>query len=244
VKTYGQYCPVARALEVVGDRWSLLIVRDLLLGDRGFNELERGLPGISRSLMAQRLRLLERGGVVTRELGEDGRARAYALTEAGRELAPLVDAARVWGGRWAFEDPRPGEIDPAWLLTSMLRRRKPAALPRRRIVLEFRVRGGRRPTVWLVIDPRGGSEVCIKDPGFPVDLVISAEVRALFRVWLGRLPRAEAERRGLFAIEGTRELVRAFPAWFQWPQVPQPALRATSERVAGVRATGLAGRSS
>ena len=146
MKTYGQYCPVARALEVVGDRWSLLIVRDLLLGDRGFNELERGLPGISRSLLAQRLRLLERGGVVTRELGEDGRARAYALTEGGRELAPLIDAARIWGGRWAFEDPRPGEIDPAWLLTSMLRRRKSAALPRRRIVVEFRVRGGRRPT--------------------------------------------------------------------------------------------------
>ena len=233
VKTYGQYCPVARALEVVGDRWSLLIVRDLLLGDRGFNELERGLPGISRSLLAQRLRLLERGGVVTRELGEDGRARAYALTKGGRELAPLIDAARIWGGRWAFEDPRPGEIDPAWLLTSMLRRRKPAALPRRRIVVEFQVRGGRRPTVWLVLDPRGGSEVCLKDPGFPVDLVISAEVRALFRVWLGRLPRARGRAARPLHDRGGRELVRAFPGWFQWPQVPQPALRATSARVAG-----------
>ncbi len=238
MKTYGQYCPVARALEVVGDRWSLLIVRDLLLGDRGFNELERGLPGISRSLLAQRLRLLERGGVVTRELGEDRRSRAYALTEGGRELAPLIDAARIWGGRWAFEDPRPGEIDPAWLLTSMLRRRKSALLPRRRIVVEFQVRGGRRPHVWLVLDPRSGSEVCLKDPGFSVDLVISAEVRALFRVWLGRLPRAEAERRGLFAIEGTRELVRAFPAWFEWPQVPPPALRAASVGLAGARAAG------
>jgi len=224
VKTYGQYCPVARALEVVGDRWSLLIVRDLLLGRRGFNDLERGLPGISRSLLVQRLRLLERGGVVVRELGADGRARAYSLTPGGRELAPLIDAARVWGGRWAFEDPRPGEIDPAWLLTSMLRRRRPEELPPRRVVLEFRVRGGRRPMVWLVLDRRAGSEVCLKDPGFPVDLVIAAEVRALFRVWLGRLPRGEAERRGLLKIEGPRELVRKFPVWFDWPSVPPPAV--------------------
>jgi DNA-binding HxlR family transcriptional regulator len=223
MKTYGQYCPVARALEVVGDRWSLLIVRDLLLSQRGFNELERGLPGISRSLLAQRLRLLERGGVVGRELGPDGRARAYVLTAAGRELAPMIDAARIWGGRWAFEDPRPSEIDAAWLLTSMLRRRRVEALPDRRIVIEFRLRGGRRPIVWLLLDPRGGSEVCLQDPGFPADVVIAAEARALFRVWLGRLPRAEAERRGLWRMEGARELVRAFPGWFQWPSVPQPA---------------------
>jgi DNA-binding HxlR family transcriptional regulator len=233
MKSYGQYCPVARALEVVGDRWSLLIVRDLLLGSRGFNELERGLPGISRSLMAQRLRLLERGGVIARELGADGRARAYALTDSGRELAPVIDAARVWGGRWAFEDPRPGEIDAAWLLTSMLRRRRTEALPPRRLVIEFRLRGGRRPLVWLVLDGPENSEVCLQDPGFPVDLTIVAEVRALFRVWLGRLPREVAERRGLWKMEGSRELVRAFPAWFQWPSVPPPAvLERREERIA------------
>jgi DNA-binding HxlR family transcriptional regulator len=233
MKTYGQYCPVARALEVVGDRWSLLIVRDLLLAERGFNELERGLPGISRSLLAQRLRLLERGGVVAREVGADGRARAYGLTAAGRELAPVIDAARIWGGRWAFEDPRPDEIDPAWLLTSMLRRRRSEALPARRVVVEFRLRGGRRPMVWLVLDGPADSEVCLKDPGFPVDLVIAAEVRALFRVWLGRLPREEAERRGLLKIEGVRELARAFPMWFAWPSVPPPAVL-SKPRVAGI----------
>jgi DNA-binding HxlR family transcriptional regulator len=224
MKTYGQYCPVARALEVVGDRWSLLIVRDLLLAKRGFNELERGLPGVSRSLLAQRLRLLERGGVLARELGSDGRARAYALTDSGRELAPLIDAARVWGGRWALKDPRPGELDPAWVLTSMLRRRRAEALPPRRVVVEFRVRGGRRPIVWLVLDGTANSEVCLKDPGFPADLVVAAEARALSRVWLGRLPREQAERRGLLRIEGRRELARAFPAWFDWPSVPAPAV--------------------
>ena len=224
MKTYGQYCPVARALEVVGDRWSLLIVRDLLRERRGFNELERGLPGVSRSLLAQRLRLLERGGVVARDIGADGRARAYELTPAGKELAPLIDAVRAWGGRWAFEDPRPGELDPAWLLTSMLHRRRPAELPARRTVVECRFRGGRRPMVWLILDPRAESEVCLKDPGFPADLVITAEVRAFFRVWVGRLPRLEAERRGLLRIEGPRDLARAFPAWFDWPAVPTAAV--------------------
>ena len=218
MKTYGQYCPVARALEVVGDRWSLLIVRDLLLRNRGFNELERGLPGISRSLLAQRLRLLERGGVVGRELGSDGRARAYLLTSAGRELAPMIDAA--------------------WLLTSMLRRRRPEELPAHRIVIEFRLRAGRRPMVWLVLDGPSHSEVCLKDPGFPADLVVSAETRAFFRVWLGRLPRGEAERRGLFRIDGARELVRAFPEWFDWPSVPPPAV------VSRGRAAGMTGRPS
>ena len=120
MKVYGQYCPIARTLEVVGDRWSLLIVRDLLFGRRGFNDLERGLPGISRSLLAQRLKFLERGGVVVREPGPNGRTKSYALSEAGLELAPLLDAARIWGGRWAFEDPRPGEIDPAWPLIRLM----------------------------------------------------------------------------------------------------------------------------
>ncbi len=223
MKAYGQYCPVARALEVVGDRWSLLIVRDLLLGSRGFNELERHLPGISRSILAQRLRLLERGGVIARELGADGRARAYGLTESGRELKPVVASFREWGGRWATEDPRPAELDPAWLLTSMVQRRRPAELPPRRVVVECRFRGGRRSLVWLVLDSRGGSEVCLKDPGFPVDLVIAAEVRAFFRLFIGRLSRAEADRRGLVRMDGPRELVRRFPSWFDWPSVPPPA---------------------
>lgn len=233
MKQYGQYCPVARSLEVVGDRWSLLIVRDLLLGPRGFNGLERSLPGISRSLLSQRLRLLERGGVVARSLAADGRARAYRLTDAGLELGPIIAAFRSWGGRWAFEDPRPGELDPAWLLSSMLHRRRPEELPPRRVVVEFRLRGGRRSLVWLVLDPQGESEVCVKDPGFPADLVIAAEVRAIFRLWVGRLARAEAERRGLVRMEGPRDLVRAFPKWFAWPSVPPAAGHSQDSRVAG-----------
>jgi DNA-binding HxlR family transcriptional regulator len=236
VKTYGQYCPIARTLDVVGDRWSLLVTRELLSGSRRFNEIERGLPGISRSLLAQRLRLLERGGVLERILGSDGRAREYVLTSAGKDLSRLMNTLRDWGARWAFDDPRPEELDPAWLLTSMLRRRRPAELPPRRVVIEFRFRGSRRSLIWLVLDPREEGDICLKHPGFDVDLIVSADARAFFRVWHDRLPRAEAERRGLLRIEGPPELVRAFPRWFEWLSLPDAAAPPRPRRIANATA--------
>jgi DNA-binding HxlR family transcriptional regulator len=222
---YGQYCPVARALEVVGDRWSLLILRELLSGRRRFNEIERGLPGISRSLLVQRLLMLERGGVVERRLGANGRARAYVLTPAGLDLRGLVGTLKDWGARWAFEDPRPRELDPAWLLSSMLHHHR-AGTVSRRVVAEFRFRGCRRSHVWLILRPRGEGDVCLTHPGFDPDLVIAADARAFFKVWLGRATRADTERRGLLQISGAPELRRAFPGWFDWPSLP-PAARKT-----------------
>ena len=110
---YGQYCPVARALEILGDRWTLLIVRDVMLGTRHFNELERGLPGISRALLASRLRQLQRAGLLEKHLNESGRKTTdYRLTQAGQELFTVVNSLRAWGETWAFGDPTPDELDP------------------------------------------------------------------------------------------------------------------------------------
>ncbi len=231
---YGQYCPVARALEVLGDRWSLLIVRELLFGSSRFNQIQRGLPGISRSLLVQRLRSLEQGGVVERRLGPDGRTCAYLLTLAGRELRPLTEMLRDWGARWAMDAPRPEELDTVWLLGAMLQRRRAEALPARRVVLEFRLRGGRLSYLWLLLERDGEGEVCVKHPGFEPDLVISADTSAFFEVWFGRLPRGEAERRGLLQVDGVQDLRRAFPTWFHWPSLPAAAPR--------LRPTGTAGR--
>jgi DNA-binding HxlR family transcriptional regulator len=230
MRAYNQYCPVARALEVVGDRWSLLIVRELLAGPSHFNEIERGLPGISRTLLSQRLQMLESGGVVERGIAGPGRPRLYGLTAAGEELRALVGTIAQWGARWAFDDPRPSELDPAWLLTSMLRRRRVGGLARR-VVIEFRLRGSRRSYLWLLLDPHEQGEVCLKHPGFQPDLVVTAETRALFRFWLGRLSRAEAERSGLLTIEGVPEMRKAFAGWFEWPALP-PAARTGSPRPA------------
>ena len=166
--------------------------------------------------------MLERGGVVERRLGPGGRAREYLLTPAGKDLRALVGTLKDWGARWAFDDPRPRELDPAWLLSSMLNRHR-AGVVARRVVIEFRFRGCRRSHVWLILGPRDEGGVCLTHPGFEPDLVISAEARALFKVWLGRLARSEAERRGLLRIVGAPELRRAFPGWFEWPSLPPAA---------------------
>ncbi len=233
---YGQYCPVARALEVLGDRWSLLIVRELLFGRSHFNEIERGLPGISRSLLVQRLRLLEQGGALERRLGPDGRAREYLLTPAGRELRPLIETLRDWGARWAFDAPRPAELDCVWLLGAMLHFQRTEALPARRLVLEFRVRGGRPSHLWLLLERTGEGEVCVRHPGFDPDLVISADATAFFEVWYGRLRQGDAEKRGLLQIEAAQDLKRAFPTWFHWPSLPETV------RPQRLRLTDISGR--
>ncbi len=120
---YGQYCPVARAAELLADRWTVLIVRELLADVTHFNELERGLPHISRSLLAERLRRLECAGVLERRAAPRGKPTEYRLTSAGRELQRVIDDLGEWGARWAFGDPRPNELDPVILLWWMRRQR-------------------------------------------------------------------------------------------------------------------------
>jgi DNA-binding HxlR family transcriptional regulator len=109
---YGQYCPVARAAEILGDRWTLLIIRELLADIKHFNELERGLPRISRMLLVERLRRLERTGMLERRGASRGKPTEYRLTAAGLELQRIIDDLGQWGARWAFGQPRPSELDP------------------------------------------------------------------------------------------------------------------------------------
>src|SRR5687768_8568736 len=134
---YGQYCPIARAAEILGDRWTLLIVRDLLCGAQHFNQLERGLPGISRALLAERLRRLQQFGVLERQLAPKGRQTSYHLTPAGRELQAVINTLLHWGAAWAFGEPDPTELDPLLLMWWMHDRVYTERLPSRRIVVEF-----------------------------------------------------------------------------------------------------------
>src|SRR5262245_1467995 len=210
---YGQYCPVARAAEILTDRWTVLIIRELLADVNHFNELERGLPHMSRTLLSERLRRLQQAGVLERRGAPRGKPTEYRLTTAGRELQPLIDVMGRWGARWAFGEPRPHELDPLVLLWWMRRRVRAQAIGSRRVVIQFDFRGGPRQSYWLLIEPDGVS-VCLKNPGFDIDLVVSAEIMAFYRVWLGRVTLSEALRRQLVRLEGTSADVRAFAGWF------------------------------
>jgi DNA-binding HxlR family transcriptional regulator len=220
MRTYGQYCPMAMALEVLGERWTLLIVRDLASSSRRFNDLARGLPGISRTLLAQRLRHLERDGVVERHAA--GHTVEYGLTAAGQELQPVIDILVAWGARWAFGEPDADHLDPVVLLWWMRDAVRRDCLPPERLVLQFDFSGARTDTLWLRLYPDDVS-VCLTAPGGEIDLLVTADLATLYRVWVGRVSLAAARRGGSVRLDGPPSLVRAFPGWWSWPSVPPPA---------------------
>lgn len=192
--SYGQYCPISRALDVLGERWSLLIIRDMVVGATRFNDLARGLPGLSRSLLAKRLRQLEHAGVVERLAGH------YLLTEAGRELEPVVFGLGAWGARWAFDHPDDDELDAELLVWWVHTRLDTSGVPGRRHVLHLRFTDDPRP-FWVVIEA-GVPSVCRTDPGYPVDLTITSDVGSLYEVWLGRVPLRSALQDGRVRLDG------------------------------------------
>jgi DNA-binding HxlR family transcriptional regulator len=212
---YKQYCPVARASEIVADRWTPLIVRELLAGSRHFNEIERGLPGISRSLLVARLRHLEKNGVVERRVSERPTTVEYILTEAGRDLRQVLEQFGAWGVRWAFREPRPDELDPVLLLWKVHQRINRDLLPERRTIVEFDFTGRNGRRLWLVLEPHDVS-VCLKPPGFDPDLHVRADLRFFYRVWLGHVDYDAALRCGGIAVDGPPALARALPRWFLW----------------------------
>lgn len=208
---YDGFCPVAKAVEILGERWNLLIIREMLCGSRRFNEIERGLPGISRSLLSQRLRALERAGLVERcEAGPQ--QVSYDLTPAGQDLFDVVWKLGEWGHRWANHDIEEADTDPVMLMWDMRRRLKLDRLPDRRVVVQFDFRGAHTRTIWLVVEHREPS-ICLMPPGFDIDLLVTTDTLALHRVWMGRLTLDEALSRRLVQLDGPPTLVNAFPGW-------------------------------
>ena len=212
---YGQYCPVARAVEILADRWTLLIVRELLADVRHFNELGRGLPRMSRTLLAERLRRLEQTGVLERRGASRGKPTEYRLTAAGRGLQRIIDLLGEWGARWAFGPPRPSELDPIILLWWIRRRVAVSRISRPRVVIQFDFRGAPQRSYWLLIQ-HGDVSVCLKDPGFDVDVIVAADIMMFYQVWLGRLSLLDAVRKNVVRLDGAPADIRAFPSWFAW----------------------------
>jgi len=202
---------VSRALDVVGERWSLLILRDLMTGTTRFNDLARGLPGLSRTLLTKRLRHLERFGVVERS------GTRYVLTASGRALEPVVFGLAQWGAEWMFGDPEPEELDAQLLVWWMHTRVDTSGLDGDRHVLHVRfVDDPRR--FWILVE-HGSPSVCMADPGYPVDVTISSDVASLYAVWLGRLPLQAALRSGRLHVEGPTYVTRRLDQLLQMSQV-------------------------
>ena len=214
--SYGQFCPVAMAAEVLGARWTLLLLRELVVGSTRFNELRRGLPRMSPALLSKRLKELEVAKVVRRVpvKGESGTFE-YQLTEAGRELKPVIEAIGCWGQRWVDLEASLQNLDPELLMWDMRRNIDPRPMPRKRSVIQIIFSGlpvGRR-NWWIVVEPGKEVDLCSVDPGFEVDLYVSTDLRTMTEVWMGYTSIARARDQGKLFVTGSEELERASGSW-------------------------------
>jgi DNA-binding HxlR family transcriptional regulator len=225
IRSYGQFCPVAMAAEVFAERWTPLVLRELLYGHTKFNALKRGVPLMSPSLLSQRLKQLQFAGIVERVRGADGQPE-YLLTEAGEQLRPIVEGLGAWGLRWLQHKMPDRNLDVALLMWD-LRRNIPrdVAPPERRTVVEFRFAGipSAKRLWWLVFD-QGDVDLCIKRPGFDIDLRVDTDVRTLTDVWMGQTTLHKALDAGTVQIEGPRHLRSVFRRCFD----PHPLARMPS----------------
>ncbi len=221
--SYHQFCPVAKAMELLDERWTMLVVRELVAGSRHFNDLRRGLPRMSPTLLSKRLQLLVNAGVVERRPA--GTEVHYLLTPAGRELEPIVMALGAWGVRWIGEL-GDKDLDPKLLLWDMHRNIDHAKVPGKRTVIHFEFHDVARKLRdwWLVITPQD-CDICDTDPGHEVSVTMHASLRSMIQIWLGTTTWPEALRSGEVKISGPEPLRRAVPGWFKstmYAAVPRP----------------------
>ncbi|MFC6688457.1 winged helix-turn-helix transcriptional regulator [Jhaorihella thermophila] len=211
---YKQFCPVAMAAEILCSRWTMVLLRELLAGSTRFNDLRRGVPKMSPSLLSRRLKQLEEAGILRRiEAADRPGAPEYHLTEAGRDLRPVVEAMGIWGQRWVESEPSLKNLDPSLLMWDMRRNMNPSPLPDRRVVVEFDFADQPRSkrAWWLVIEPEGAVDLCWSHPGFDVDLYVSTDLRTMTAIWMGlTTPRREADR---IRFDGDRGIARTMQDW-------------------------------
>jgi DNA-binding HxlR family transcriptional regulator len=216
-RSYGSFCPVAQGAEVVAQRWVPLILREIMVGYHRFNEIRHALPLISPSVLSQRLKSLEEDGVVRRSSDPDG--VTYHLTPAGEELRPIVEALGHWARKWVDREYRSYELDPAVLMWSLRRHVTTSEFPSGRTVLHIRLEGAPRlRRYWWIVVQREEDDVdvCLTDPGHPISLTVTAQLRTLVDVLMGDTNLGDALRNGLVQVQGPGELVRRFETLFQF----------------------------
>ena len=223
------YCPIAAGVEVLGDHWTPLIIRELMVGSSGFNEIHRGIPRVSRTLLAQRLRELERRGLMQHEATGPGHAGAYRLTPAGQALTPIVWAIGAWAAEWTFGDPSDEQCDGLTLIWRTHQMAVPAKLPENRTVVHLVLTGPGGAQGWLDIQGRGIT-VCKDDQGMAVDLALEADTAQMHRWLIGRVPFRDLLANGHARFLGPSRLAKAFPTWFDTSLFAHSMQRAEQRR--------------
>ena len=211
---YKQFCPVAMAAEVLCTRWTMVLLRELMAGSTRFNDLRRGVPKMSPTLLSQRLKELEAAGIVERrELKGERGVYEYRMTESGKDLGPIVEAFGFWGQRWVETRKSLKNCDPSLLMWDMRRNLDPTPLPTRRTVIQFMY-----PELpqskrfwWLVVEQQGDVDLCWSDPGFDVDLYVSTDLRTMTSIWMGIT--TVAKERGKISLTGNRDIAGKMQSW-------------------------------
>jgi DNA-binding HxlR family transcriptional regulator len=212
VAEYGQYCPIARTSELLAERWTPIIVRNLLNDCRTFNEIRQGAPGISTALLAQRLDALQRHHIVERTPSETGRGGTYRLTEMGQDLRAVCDAMGQWGAKWLEIEPR--HLDPAYVLWATTKLVDVDKLPKATTVVRFALSDRPSESYWMILR-RPRPEFCTKAAGYTEDLVVRTDAMTLVDLHLRRTTYPAALRSGRLTLHGPPALTRGFRTWFR-----------------------------
>ncbi|MCF8468660.1 MAG: helix-turn-helix transcriptional regulator [Sneathiella sp.] len=214
--SYRQFCPVAMASEILGTRWTIVLIRELVAGSTRFNDLRRGVPRMSPALLSQRLKDLEAAGIVEKVASEGDRSsHEYRLTEAGRDLQAVIESIGVWGQRWVETDLALDNLDPNLLMWDMRRNLKPSPVPSVRNVFEFRYTDlpASQQYWWLIVEPSGEVDLCSVDPGFEVELYIRTTLRTMTSIWMGFSTVSSERKKESLVLEGDSKLARNMQTW-------------------------------
>jgi DNA-binding HxlR family transcriptional regulator len=212
--SYKQFCPLAMAAEVLCTRWTMVLIRELIAGSTRFNDLRRGVPKMSPTLLSQRLKELEEAGVVERKILQSEKGVfEYQLTEAGRELGTVVEALGFWGQKWIGSAESLENVDPSLLMWDMRRNLNPTPLPNRRTVIQFLFSDlpASKSHWWLVVEPKGQVDLCWSDPGFEINLYVTTDLRTMTSIWMG-LTSVDKER-GRLKLSGPQGIIRSMQTW-------------------------------
>lgn len=213
---YKQFCPLAMAAEVLCTRWTMVLVRELIAGSTRFNDLRRGVPKMSPTLLSQRLKELEEAGIVTRKpVATERGIFEYKLSDAGHDLREVVIAMGMWGQKWVETSISLKNLDPSLLMWDMRRNLDPSPLPDRRVVIQFLYHDlpSTKQDWWLVVEPDGTVDLCWSDPGFDVDLYVTTDLRTMTAIWMGVTDvRSESDR---IEFDGAREIASTMQSWLK-----------------------------